>query len=167
MWMYLYDPEMKNQSMEWCDISSPNPKKFKCHQSAQKVMVFFGLTIKSFSLIILNVAIPWWASDTLGHLRSLEKPLGRGDQTRICKWSTFTMSVLDLLVYLSNWLAGASLRLDHDNMDQVRLVVTQCPLLQAVFFGQRVLLCSNACARTPVLGHQREGSLLDGQPIKS
>lgn len=38
-WAYLYDPETKNQSMEWHHTSSPRPKKFKSQRSAQKVMV--------------------------------------------------------------------------------------------------------------------------------
>ena len=28
-WVYLYDPESKRQSMEWCRLGSPRPQKFK------------------------------------------------------------------------------------------------------------------------------------------
>lgn len=38
-WAHLYDPETKQQSMQWHHIGSPRPKKFKSQRSAQKVLV--------------------------------------------------------------------------------------------------------------------------------
>ena len=37
-WLYLYDPETKQQSMEWPHSSSPQPKKFRVQNSAGKVL---------------------------------------------------------------------------------------------------------------------------------
>ena len=38
-WVYLYDPEMKYQSMEWKLPKEPSPKKVKASCSAVKVML--------------------------------------------------------------------------------------------------------------------------------
>jgi len=37
-WLYHYDPETKEQSMEWWHSSSPRPKKFRVQNSAGKVL---------------------------------------------------------------------------------------------------------------------------------
>ena len=37
-WLYHYDPETKQQSMEWRHSSSPRPKKFRVQKSAGKVL---------------------------------------------------------------------------------------------------------------------------------
>lgn len=37
-WLYHYDPETKQQSMQWRHSGSPRPKKFKTQKSAGKVM---------------------------------------------------------------------------------------------------------------------------------
>jgi len=37
-WLYHYDPETKQQSMEWRHNSSPAPQKFRMQQSAGKVL---------------------------------------------------------------------------------------------------------------------------------
>jgi len=38
-WLYHYDPETKQQSMEWRHGGSPLPKKFRVQKSAGKVLV--------------------------------------------------------------------------------------------------------------------------------
>ena len=38
-WLYHYDPETKQQSMEWRHSGSPRPKKFRVQKSAAKVLV--------------------------------------------------------------------------------------------------------------------------------
>nr|XP_060623585.1 histone-lysine N-methyltransferase SETMAR-like isoform X2 [Anolis sagrei ordinatus] len=38
-WIYLYDPETKEQSKEWRHSGSPRPKKFRVQKSVTKVMV--------------------------------------------------------------------------------------------------------------------------------
>jgi histone-lysine N-methyltransferase SETMAR len=37
-WLYIYDPETKEQSKEWRHSGSPRPKKFRTQKSAKKVM---------------------------------------------------------------------------------------------------------------------------------
>jgi len=37
-WLYHYDPETKQQSMEWQHSGSPYPKKFQVQKSARKVL---------------------------------------------------------------------------------------------------------------------------------
>jgi len=37
-WLYHYDPETKQQSMEWRHSGSPLPKKFRVQKSAGKVL---------------------------------------------------------------------------------------------------------------------------------
>jgi len=43
-WLYHYDPETKQQSMEWQNNGSPRPKKFQVQKSAGKVLasIFWG-----------------------------------------------------------------------------------------------------------------------------
>jgi len=43
-WLYHYDPETKQQSMEWRHSGSPRPKKFRVQKSAGKVLasIFWG-----------------------------------------------------------------------------------------------------------------------------
>jgi len=38
-WLYHYDLETKQQSMEWKRSGSPRPKKFRVQKSAAKVLV--------------------------------------------------------------------------------------------------------------------------------
>jgi len=40
-WLYHYDPETKQQSMEWRHSGSPRPKKFRVHKYAGKVLASF------------------------------------------------------------------------------------------------------------------------------
>jgi len=43
-WLYHFDPETKQQSMEWWHSGSPRPKKFRVQKSAGKALasIFFG-----------------------------------------------------------------------------------------------------------------------------
>jgi len=38
IWLYQYDPETKQQSMEWRHSGSPRPQKFRVQKSAGKVL---------------------------------------------------------------------------------------------------------------------------------
>ena len=55
--LYCYDPETKQQSMEWRHSGSPRPKKFRVQKSAGKVLAsIFGIKMASSSLIIFQRA---------------------------------------------------------------------------------------------------------------
>jgi len=43
-WLYHYDPETKQQSMEWRHSGPPRTKKFRVQKSAVKILasIFFG-----------------------------------------------------------------------------------------------------------------------------
>ena len=56
-WLYHYDPETKQQSMEWRRSGSPRPQKFRVQKSAGKVLAsIFGGVNKASSLIIFERA---------------------------------------------------------------------------------------------------------------
>jgi len=57
-WLYHFDPETKQQSMEWRHSGSPHPKIFQVQKSAGKVLssIFFGIETASSSLIIFQRA---------------------------------------------------------------------------------------------------------------
>ena len=51
-WLYHYDPETKQQSMEWRYSGSPRPQKFRVQKSAGKVLAsIFGIKNASSSLL--------------------------------------------------------------------------------------------------------------------
>ena len=56
-WLYHYDPETKQQPMEWRHSGSPRPKKIRVQKSAGKVLasIFWDQTASS-SLIIFQRA---------------------------------------------------------------------------------------------------------------
>jgi len=56
-WLYHYDPETKQRSMEWRHSGSPRPKNSKCKNPLEKVSPpFFGIKTASSSLIIFKMA---------------------------------------------------------------------------------------------------------------
>ena len=56
-WLYHYEPETKQQSMEWRHSGSPRPKKFPVQKSAANFSPrFFGTKTASSSLIIFQRA---------------------------------------------------------------------------------------------------------------
>ena len=56
-WLYHYDPETKQQSMEWWHNSSPRPKNSECKNPLEKFLPrFFGIKTASSSLIIFQRA---------------------------------------------------------------------------------------------------------------
>jgi len=57
MWLHHYDPETKQQSMEWRHRGSPRPQKFQVQKSAGKLLAsIFGIKTTSSSLIIFQRA---------------------------------------------------------------------------------------------------------------
>jgi hypothetical protein len=56
-WLYHYDPESKQQPMEWRNKGLPDFKLFRLHKFAGKILVFiFWIKMVSSSLIILQRA---------------------------------------------------------------------------------------------------------------
>jgi len=58
-WLYHYDPETKQQSIEWRHSGSPRPKKIRVQKPAGKVLdsiFFFGIKTASSPLIIFQRA---------------------------------------------------------------------------------------------------------------
>ena len=56
-WLYHYDPETKQQLVEWQHSSSPSPKKFRVQKSAGIVLaLIFGIKRAPTSLIIFQRA---------------------------------------------------------------------------------------------------------------
>jgi len=56
-WLYHYDPETKQQSIEWRHSDSPRSQKFRVQKSAGKFLAsIFGIKTASFSLIIFQKA---------------------------------------------------------------------------------------------------------------
>ena len=56
-WLYHYDPETKQQSMEWRHSGSPRPKLFRAQKSTGKFSPrFFGIKTASSSLITFQRA---------------------------------------------------------------------------------------------------------------
>ena len=56
-WLYQYDPETEQQSVEWWHSGSPRPQKFRVQKAAGKVPpLFFGIKTASSSLIIFQRA---------------------------------------------------------------------------------------------------------------
>jgi len=50
-WLYCYDPERKQQSMEWRQSGSPRPKKFRFQKSAGKVLASIFCDLNGILLI--------------------------------------------------------------------------------------------------------------------
>ena len=46
-WIHHYDPESKQQSMQWKHASSPSPRKFKVQALADKIMstIFWDIEV--------------------------------------------------------------------------------------------------------------------------
>ena len=51
-WLYHYDPETKQQSMEWWHSSSPCPKKFQVRKSAGKVLA--SIFWDQYSILLID-----------------------------------------------------------------------------------------------------------------
>ena len=74
-WLYHYDPETKQQSMEWWHSGSPLPKNSECKNQLEKFTPrFFGIKMVSSSFIIFQRAT--LSTRSITHLCW-------------CKWRTF------------------------------------------------------------------------------
>jgi len=70
-WLYHYDSETKQQSMEWRHSGSPHPQKFRVKNPLEKVSPqFFGIKTASSSLIFFqraklstrSITYLWWCN---------------------------------------------------------------------------------------------------------
>ena len=59
-WLYLYDPETKQQSMGWRRSGSPHPKIFRVQKSAEKVLtsIFFWIKTVWYPPVWLSSKVP-------------------------------------------------------------------------------------------------------------
>jgi hypothetical protein len=85
-WVYLYDPETKNQSKEWKHTSSPPPKKAKVQTSTGKVMlsVFWdcrGVILTDYLTKGQTITATYYCS-LLTKLRDAMKKKRRGKLTK-------------------------------------------------------------------------------------
>jgi len=86
-WLHHYDPETKQQSMQWKHASSPSPRKFKVQPSAGKIMctVFWdaeGILLIDYMPHKVTITRVYYA-DLLHKLRVAIKEKRRGKLTQI------------------------------------------------------------------------------------
>ena len=86
-WIHHYDPEMKQQSMQWKHSGSPSPRKFKVHASAGKIMctVFWdaeGILLIDYMPHTVTITGVYYA-DLLHKLRDAIKEKRRGKLTKV------------------------------------------------------------------------------------
>jgi len=87
MWIHHYDPESKQQSMQWKHASSPRPRKFKVQASAGKIMstIFWdaeGILLIDFIPQKVTITGVYYA-DLLHKLRLAIKEKRRGKLTKV------------------------------------------------------------------------------------
>jgi len=110
-WLYHYDPETKQQSVEWQHSGSPRPKKFRLQKSAGKVLasIFWdqdGILLINFQRAKLSTRsithLCWW------NWRTLWRKNAAGRSTR---WSCSCTTMSWLPGHLQrrrNWPTWAS-----------------------------------------------------------
>ena len=86
-WIHHYDPESKQQSMQWKHASSPSPRKFKVQASAGKIMctIFWeaeGILLIDFMLQKVTITGVYYA-DLLHKLLLAIKEKRRGKLTKV------------------------------------------------------------------------------------
>ena len=77
-WIHYYEPETKQQSMEWRHPSSPKPKKFRCERSANKLLAVVFWDIHGVILIVFLPRGETMNSDRyIETLKKLKKRISR------------------------------------------------------------------------------------------
>jgi len=111
-WIYQYDPETKQQSMEWRHRDSPCPKEFRVLKSAGKVFAsIFGIKRATSSFIIFqrtklstrSITHLCWCN-----LRTLWRKNSTGNSPRWCCSCTTMPRLTGHLQPRSNWPIWAS-----------------------------------------------------------
>ena len=111
-WLYHYEPETKQQSVEWGHSVAPSPKTFRVQKSAGKFLAsFFGIKTSPSSLIMFQRAI--LSKRSISHLcwcnwRTFwRKNFSGMSPSKSCSWTTMPR----LTGYLQprrNWHTWAS-----------------------------------------------------------
>jgi len=73
-WIWDFDPELKTQSSDWIDKSSPRPKKFKRAPSNTKQMMIFAYDFKG---VIMTDRVPSGTSVNAAYYRQCLQKLRR------------------------------------------------------------------------------------------
>ena len=124
-WLYHYDPETKQQSMEWRHCGSPSPKKFRVQKSAGKFLasIFWdqdGILLIDYLPKVQTIKAEYYSSLVV-QLRDILKKNAAGRSPRrscSCKtmprltghlqprrnWPTWASSVLITHPILRIWL---------------------------------------------------------------
>jgi len=103
-WLYHYDPETKQQSMEWQHSGSPRPKKFRVQKSAGKVL-----------------ASIFWAEDGILLIDYL--PKGQTINAEYC--SSLLVQLKDILKEKRRGKVIKGVLFLHDNAPAHRALATQ------------------------------------------
>jgi len=103
-WLYHYDPETKQQSMEWRHSGSPRPKKFRVQKSARKVLA----------------TILWDQDDVL-----LIDNLPKGQTIDAEYYSSLLEQLKDILKEKRRWKFTKDVLFLHDNAPAHRAHKTQ------------------------------------------
>jgi len=107
-WLYHYDPDTKQQSMEWQHSGSPSLKKFRVQKSAGKVLASIFWDKDGILLIdyppkghIINAE---YYSSLLVQLKDILKEIRRGKFTKEVLFCTTTPRLTKHLQPIRNWL---------------------------------------------------------------
>jgi len=92
-WLYHYDPETKQQSMEWRHSGSPRPKKFRVQKSAGKILASIFWDRDSIILIDYlpkgHTINAQYYSSLLVQLKGILKEIAAGSSPRwSCSYTT-------------------------------------------------------------------------------
>jgi len=103
-WLYHYDPETKQQSLEWGHSGSPRPKKFRVQKSARKVL-----------------ASIFWDQDGILLIDYLPKGLTINAEY----YSSLLVQLKDILKETRCWKITKLVLFLHDNAPAHRALATQ------------------------------------------
>jgi len=111
-WLYFYDSETKQQSMEWRHSGSPRPKKLRVQKSAGKVL-----------------ASIFWDQDGILHNDYLPK----GQTINAQYYSSLLMQLKDILKEKRRGKVTKVVLFLHDNAPAHRALATQKKLAHQSF----------------------------------
>jgi len=114
-WLYHYDPETQQQSMEWRHSGSPRPKKFRVQKSAGKVL-----------------ASIFWDQDSILLIDYFPK----GQNINAEYYLSLLVQLKDILKERRRWKVTKGVLFLHDNAPAHRALATQNKL---AYLGFRCL----------------------------